>query len=116
MPRWESWTYCAGLMAVNISIWRKAKDIYFAKSDKKFFDYLACAENPEIIKEYLDIWKSSRTSIMQSENINDVFISIISKHGSNDEILDYILTNFDTLLPKYYFFNIRNYTKDDYIS
>lgn len=88
-------------MAANSTIWNKTKEIYFKTSDKRFYEYLACAEDPKIIKNYLNIWEHSRSNtIAQSDNLDAMFNSIVTKQRHNDEIFDYILKSFRTFMSK----------------
>jgi len=64
--------------------------------DNKFFKYLVCSEDDSIIIDYMNY--------MQPGYYNEqhhiiIFHSIVARHAKNNLVLDYILNNFDEIVP-----------------
>ncbi|XP_018406616.1 PREDICTED: aminopeptidase Q-like [Cyphomyrmex costatus] len=104
IPQYQNFVYCPGLMTANRTIWDKMLEIYLKKDrktdkfQKRLLKSLSCAENPDIIINYLNI--TAFTKSFPDKEHCLAFIYIIEKHARNDLILDHILTNFEILKPK----------------
>lgn len=97
--------YCVGLMATNKTTWDKMLELY-QKTDlemgelkETLLNSLSCAENSDIIINYLNI-TTFNTSLFHEKERSLIFKSILNKHLNNDLILDYILSNFEIIKPK----------------
>jgi len=100
IPRWwQEWTYCAGLMVANKTTWNKILELYQQKSDITILKSLSCAEDPDIIINYLNITALDILSFHDVEHYF-AFSFILQKHARNNLILDYVLTNFEIIKPR----------------
>jgi len=88
-------------MEANAFTWNKLLDIYVNKLDKKALTYLVCSENPDIIINLLNI-SISNNSIIQIEDYYVVYTSIIEKHAKNTVVIDYMLTNLEKIISRYF--------------
>ncbi|XP_071561427.1 aminopeptidase N-like isoform X1 [Temnothorax nylanderi] len=96
---WQDWTYCFGLTVANRTTWDKMMELYQRTSDKKLWETLNCAENPDIIINYLNVI-ASNTMLFKNSDHAFIFNLILQKHARNDLVLDYILTKFDNIKPR----------------
>ncbi|KYQ58025.1 Aminopeptidase N [Trachymyrmex zeteki] len=101
----HNFMYCVGLMATNKTTWDKMLELY-QKTDlemgelkETLLNSLSCAENSDIIINYLNI-TTFNTSLFHEKERSLIFKSILNKHLNNDLILDYILSNFEIIKPK----------------
>ncbi|XP_011058986.1 PREDICTED: aminopeptidase N-like isoform X1 [Acromyrmex echinatior] len=107
---WQKFVYCSGLMTANKATWDKMLKLYLKekhqteKYQKKLLKSLSCAENPDIIINYLNI-TAFNTSLFHEKEHSLVFIYIIENHARNDLILDYVLNNFEIIKPKSFTIN-----------
>ena len=105
IPQWQKFVYCSGLMTANKATWDKMLKLYLKKTyktekyQKKLLKSLSCAENPDIIINYLNI-TAFNTSLFNRKERSFIIKSILDKHSNNNLILDYILNNFETIKPK----------------
>ncbi|KAG5326559.1 AMPN Aminopeptidase, partial [Acromyrmex heyeri] len=103
IPQKEKFMYCAGMMAANRTTWDKMFELYLKKEKKwertKLLKSLSCAEDPDIIINYLNIL-ALNTSLFHNNTHSFIFKCILEKHARNDIILDYILKNFTIMLPR----------------
>ncbi|KAG5322226.1 AMPN Aminopeptidase, partial [Pseudoatta argentina] len=103
IPRREKFMYCTGMMAANKTTWNKMFDIYIRgklnEDPKRLLMGLSCAENPNIIINYLNIL-AFNTSFFDNDDHAHVFKYILKRHSHNDKILKYILNNFEAIKPK----------------
>ncbi|XP_011059823.1 PREDICTED: glutamyl aminopeptidase-like [Acromyrmex echinatior] len=101
--RGEKFMYCTGMMAANRTTWNKMFDIYVRRKlkedTKRLLMGLSCAENPNIIINYLNIL-AFNTSFFDNDDHAHVFKFILKRHSRNDKILKYILNNFEAIKPK----------------
>lgn len=103
-PNLKEWTYCNGLMEANAYTWNKLYDMYVNKLDENAWTSLFCSENPNIIINFLHICMSENTDLVYYK----IYANIIHKHAKNNVIIDYVLTNFEKITPRYYnIFNIN---------
>ncbi|XP_077255618.1 aminopeptidase N-like isoform X2 [Temnothorax americanus] len=98
---WQDWTYCFGLAVANRTTWDKMMALYQRTSDKKLWKILNCAENPDIITNYLNII-ASNTTLFKHEQHALIFDVILQNHARNDLVLDYILANFSNIKPRFH--------------
>ncbi|XP_071627165.1 aminopeptidase N-like isoform X1 [Temnothorax longispinosus] len=91
---WQDWTYCFGLAIANRTTWDKMMALYQRTSDKKLWKILNCAEDPDIIINYLNI-TASNTTLFKDEQHALIFNLILQNHARNNLVLDYILANFN---------------------
>ncbi|XP_071627754.1 aminopeptidase N-like [Temnothorax longispinosus] len=96
---WQDWTYCFGLTVANRTTGDKMMELYQRISDKKLWKTLNCAENPNIIINYLNII-ASNTTLFNHIDHAFIFNLILQNHARNDLVLDYILENFDNIKPR----------------
>ncbi|KAG5329665.1 AMPQ Aminopeptidase, partial [Acromyrmex heyeri] len=102
---WQKFVFCSGLMTANKTTWDKMLKLYLKKNyktekyQKKLLKSLSCAENPDIIINYLNI-TAFNTSLFHDKEHSLVFMYIIENHARNDLILDYVLNNFEIIKPK----------------
>jgi len=87
------------MMSANRTTWDKMLELYQQKSDITILKSLSCAENSDIIINYLNII-ASNTSLFNIRIHYLAFIFITERHASNDLILDYILRNIKNIRPK----------------
>lgn len=87
------------MATANITIWNKVMDLYLQKHSIIFLEFLVCSENPNIIINYLNIIPSNDLIILEIDR-DFALTSILSKHASNNLILDYILENFEQIKSK----------------
>ncbi|XP_018338395.1 PREDICTED: aminopeptidase Q-like [Trachymyrmex septentrionalis] len=105
IPQWQKFVYCSGLMTANKATWDKMLKLYLKKTyktekyQKKLLKSLSCAENPDIIINYLNI-TAFNTSLFHDKEHSLAFMYIIENHARNDLILDYVLNNFEIIKPK----------------
>jgi len=105
IPQWQKFVYCSGLMTANRATWDKVLKLYLKtkykteKYQKKLLKSLSCAENPDIIINYLNII-AFNTSLFHDKEHFLVFTYIMENHARNDLILDYVLNNFEIIKPK----------------
>ncbi|KYN14166.1 Glutamyl aminopeptidase, partial [Trachymyrmex cornetzi] len=97
----QSMYYCTGMMAANMTTWNKMLELYLKnkKFEKHILEYLNCAEDPDIIINYLNII-SLDTSLFHNEH-SLVFNDVLKKHARNDKIRDYVLKNFGIIKPRW---------------
>ena len=108
LPWWKKWTYCNGIRTEKTltGIWKTVLEKWISDSDYKIFEFLTCIAHPNSIKEYLEDKNlaivSLKCNILNFRDIDRVnrFLFIIIKHAKNDEILEYILNNFENLKPR----------------
>ncbi|XP_029156058.1 aminopeptidase N-like [Nylanderia fulva] len=104
LPWWKEWTYCNGLKITtkNETTWELMHTIGLEKSDTKFFEYLACPEDINLIKKYLDDirYKQYNSTEQKYQYHLNGFFHIITKHAKNPIILEYILDHFNEIRPK----------------
>jgi len=95
-------------MEANVSTWNKLYDIYVNKSDREAMMYLVCSENPDIIINFLNI-SIPDNSLKKIYDYYMIYSSIIRKHAKNNVVIDYILTNYKKIVPRYFnnMFNIN---------
>ncbi|XP_024876606.1 aminopeptidase Q-like [Temnothorax curvispinosus] len=96
---WEDWTYCFGLAVANRTTWDKIMELYQRTSDKKFWKILNCAEDPDIIVNYLNI-TASNTTLFNHKQHALIFNLILEAHARNDLVLHYILVDFNNIIPR----------------
>ncbi|XP_077274293.1 aminopeptidase N-like isoform X2 [Temnothorax americanus] len=96
---WQDWTYCFGLAIANRTTWDKMMELYQRTSDKELLKNLNCAENPDIINNYLHI-TASNTTLFKDQDHVFIFNLILENHARNDLVLDYILANFNNITPR----------------
>ncbi|XP_077274395.1 aminopeptidase N-like [Temnothorax americanus] len=101
VPRWwQDWTYCFGLAVANKTTWDKMMKRYqITAPNDNLLKYLNCAENPDIIINYLNI-TASDTKLFKDLDQIFIFNLILEKHARNDLVLDYILANLDDIKPR----------------
>ncbi|KYN22132.1 Voltage-dependent calcium channel subunit alpha-2/delta-4 [Trachymyrmex cornetzi] len=117
-PQWmQKFMYCAGLMTANRTTWDKTLILYqhknlknekFKNSLKKYrmrekfvkllLRGLSCAEDPNIIINFLNITAFNPTLFNEKERYFAV-LCILENHSRNNLILNYILNNFETIKP-----------------
>jgi len=98
----EKFMYCIGMMAANRTTWDKMLELYLKdeKFKKQILESLSCAEDPDIIINYLNII-SLNTSVFHDDEHSFVFKKILKKYASNDKIRDYVLKNLEIIKPRY---------------
>ncbi|XP_071581123.1 uncharacterized protein [Temnothorax nylanderi] len=96
---WQDWTYCFGLAVANKTAWDKMMELYQRTSNNKLLKNLNCAENPDIIISNLNI-TASNTTLFNHEQHALIFNLILEAHARNDLVLDYILANFNNIIPR----------------
>ncbi|XP_071630397.1 aminopeptidase N-like [Temnothorax longispinosus] len=96
---WHDWTYYFGLAVANRTTWDKMMELYQRTSDKELWKTLNCAEDPDIIINYLNII-ASNTTLFNHEEHALIFNLILENHARNDLVLDYILANFSNIKPR----------------
>ncbi|XP_029156065.1 leucyl-cystinyl aminopeptidase-like isoform X2 [Nylanderia fulva] len=102
LPWWREWTYCRGLMKTMINDVTTRTSVYtigFETNDSKFLEYLACIEDIDFIKDYLN-YKQYTYTKQDDQFLAYIFLHIITKHAKNPIILTYLLDNFNELKPK----------------
>jgi len=62
----------------------------------KFLEYLACSEDHNIIIDYLNY---TQPGYYNERHRIIIFHSIVTRHARNNLVLDYILNNFDQIIP-----------------
>ncbi|XP_029176347.1 aminopeptidase N-like [Nylanderia fulva] len=103
LPWWKEWTYCKGLIITTKNeTWELMHTKGLEKSDTKFFEYLACPEDINLIKKYLDDirYKQYNSTEQKYQYHSYGFLHIITKHAKNQIILEYILDHFNEIRPK----------------
>lgn len=87
---------------------------WMSTSDHKLLEFLTCVAHPNPMKEYLNVENLTvyldlkETDFSQkniSVNFRDLdrvkrFLFMIMRHAKNDEILEYILENFEKVKPR----------------
>jgi len=74
--------------------------MWINKGDNKTLEYLACSENPKIIYKYLNPLPSDFTyAVMPHYHVN-TFLSVVTRHAKNNNILKFILNNFEKIKPR----------------
>lgn len=73
---------------------------YSRTNDKRYIEFLACAEDPSIIINYLKMLSYNYITITENTECIDTIISVIKKHITKNSILDYVLENHDKIIPK----------------
>ncbi|XP_071627911.1 aminopeptidase N-like [Temnothorax longispinosus] len=96
---WQNWTYCFGLAVANKTTWDKMMERYVLTPNDNLLKNLNCAENPDIIINYLNITASNTTLFKDLDHVF-IFNLILENHARNDLVLDYILANFDNIKPR----------------
>jgi len=86
-------------MIAKYDIWNKMLNIWLRTSDNKLLEFLACTENADLIKNYLDLI-TSPTYITKTMDRIHVFYFIVARHINNNVVLTYILDNFQRKIPK----------------
>jgi len=112
LPWWKEWTYCQGLKVLFHSLsnedspWWKVYYLGKEKFKTKFLKFLACPENSEFIKDYLNLIKNdSTTSVKFLKDFSDqdyinYFLLTIAKHARNPVVLNFTLQNLENIKPK----------------
>jgi len=83
------------ILATN-DIWNKVLNAEVL--DNKLLEFLACSKNHTIIISYIDRLMSEYFT--QAQHCITIFHSIIAKHAENNFVLDYILQNFEQVVPR----------------
>ena len=98
----EEFMYCIGMMAANRTTWDKMLELYLKNEKLKIqiLESLSCAEDPDIIINYLNII-SLNTSLFHDDEHSFVFKNVLEKYACNDKIRDYVLKNVETIKPRY---------------
>lgn len=95
--------YCTGMMAANRTTWDKMLELYLEgklkEKPERLLMGLSCAENPNIIINYLNIL-AFNTSLFEDNDHSRVFKYILKRHVRKNKILKYILKNFEAIKPK----------------
>lgn len=93
-------------MVADHTTWSKVLNLWKQTRDNKILEYLTCTNNSDIIFSYLsqtmkehDHTNNIMKSFQPTERIS-IFFSIIARHAKNDEIFEYILTNFNAIKPR----------------
>ncbi|KYM94195.1 Aminopeptidase N [Cyphomyrmex costatus] len=101
----EEFMYCTGMMAANRTTWDKMLELYLnndlkgEQAEKQILESLSCAEDPDIIINYLNIL-ALNTSLFHDYEHSLAFEHIVKKHAHNDTIRDYVLKNFKIIKPR----------------
>lgn len=119
LPWWKKWVYCNGLTtADNVTI-NSLFSLYFRDvlgRDTNILEFLACSNNYlhviSILKELMKPNTEYSFSSKREQNFKvieyiSMFHYIIKRHANNDLVLNYILTNWKEIKPKYMFFFIN---------
>ncbi|XP_071577670.1 aminopeptidase N-like [Temnothorax nylanderi] len=107
-PEWKKWAYCNGL-ANSYDIRRDVFDTWMNKADSKLLEYLSCPASPYIIIDYLNIIvnklkicdlkvPSCKYIRMHRNELVNSYLITIAKHVMDNEVLKYILKNFDKII------------------
>ncbi|XP_018308846.1 glutamyl aminopeptidase [Mycetomoellerius zeteki] len=94
-PGWKEWMYRNGMMLANNITWNEV--LTAGALDNKRLEYLACSEYNNIIIGYIDRLISGYFTEIHCITI---FHSIVARHAKNDLILNYILNNFEKVVPR----------------
>ncbi|XP_018399167.1 PREDICTED: aminopeptidase N-like [Cyphomyrmex costatus] len=97
-PEWKKWTYCKGMMVAHNITWKEMLTEYTLDFDNKRLEYLACSENSDNIIFYIKQLKSIYFTKLQYPIT--IFHSIIARHAKNNLILNYILDNLTSIIPR----------------
>lgn len=81
--------------------WNDMFNIFMNESNSKILRFLACAEDPTIICNYIKTLAFSNFmgNVTDSDHINS-FYFIVARHAKNDAVLEYILENFVYVKPR----------------
>jgi len=130
LPWWKKWTYCNGLAVADDITLKKVFNIsldeFLTEKDTRKLEYLACSNEHSYIFSFIKKIKSRSSSehfLNSKQVIKDyinLFQHIIVRHAKNNSLLDYLLSNWEKVKPKYinkilfYYiysaFNYENYT------
>lgn len=94
-------------MAADFTTWLTVLNLWKKNADDKILEYLTCIENSGIILQYLSQTMKNHhfenmTGHITFQDIDriNIFFSIIARHAKNNQILEYILINFEELKPR----------------
>ncbi|XP_018392728.1 PREDICTED: aminopeptidase N [Cyphomyrmex costatus] len=95
-----SFMYCTGMMTASRTTWDKMLELYLNKEihlkeqdyDKRLLWGLSCAENPNIVKDYLNM-AARNTSLFPNTDHSFIFNFIIRKPLTIPAVLKLILQN-----------------------
>ncbi|XP_032687748.1 uncharacterized protein LOC116851926 [Odontomachus brunneus] len=108
-PWWKEWVHCAGLMEVDLQVWRQFLDTHSGNNTQEHLTYLACAENEHVLIAYLEfLWKLKYEDLKISnhdgtdlersyEIIMTAYRSFVKKHARKNDVLIHILRNYNKL-------------------
>jgi len=88
-------------MFANVSDWDRMISIWERNYDSRVLESLACSEDPDIIYKHSKLFMSINylRKIRNRDHIR-VFFNIIAKHVKNDNVLSFLLENFDKVKPR----------------
>jgi len=92
LPWWQEWTYCNGLISLDIS-W---SHLTFETVDNQF---LGCSDevNHHTVIQHLRLIADKQDS---ERIIVTSFHSIIARQARNNIVLQYMLLHFDEIIPR----------------
>lgn len=88
-------------MNANSSTWNRVA-FTFVQNKTEMLKYLACTENDIVVHEFLRSITSEITGILsylKYEQLLKLYHGIMKRHARKDVVLDFVLTNFEQLLP-----------------
>lgn len=83
-------------MALDNNSWHYVYSIYMKESNNKYLKFLACSERSITIKDYGSLILKENGPIKNKDRAIS-FHYIIAKHAKNNNILDYMLANFEKI-------------------
>ncbi|XP_018397965.1 PREDICTED: uncharacterized protein LOC108775982, partial [Cyphomyrmex costatus] len=104
LRRGEKFLYCTGMIAANRTTWDRMFELCLngeltEQENRLWLKGLSCAEDPDIIINYLKIL-ASNISLFRDDVHSDVFRNILKRHVCNNKIFKYILNNFEMIKPR----------------
>ncbi|XP_014486501.1 PREDICTED: aminopeptidase N-like, partial [Dinoponera quadriceps] len=98
-PLWNDWMYCAGLMHVhNYTLSELLSAL--RTQNKDIFQYMICVEDDDLLRKEVEMFLL-KTEATQDESVQlkKFFRDFVKMHARKPKILDFILSNFNNILP-----------------
>ncbi|XP_025155677.1 uncharacterized protein LOC105188829 [Harpegnathos saltator] len=99
-PGWEDWTYCAGIMNVNITDWNKSLMPNISR-DKIMLNQIVCVEDEHLVQELITqvaLKSHSKWINVKDAVLTKLYLDLVKRHARKPRVLDFILTNFAAII------------------
>lgn len=99
----KDWILCSGMMAIDKKVWQEILDHSIQYKSIELLNYLSCSEDSKIIVRYLNTILRSGFFNQTTLPIERIYRSTVKKHVKKDDVLRFVLKNYDKILERYFF-------------